>query len=66
MYQHPATLEMLASAHREDMLREAHNARLARLSHESSTDSPHAHARLRLVAAGAAAVLATIAAVAVL
>jgi hypothetical protein len=66
MYQHPATLDMLASAHREEMLRDAHNSRLVRLSHESDTDQPHRHAHARLVAAGAAAVLAVIAAVAVL
>jgi hypothetical protein len=66
MYQHPATLDMMASAHREDMLRDAQNARLVRLSHESDTDSAHPHARLRLVAASAAAILAVVAAVAVL
>jgi hypothetical protein len=66
MYQHPATLDMLASAHREDMLRDAHNARLVRLSQESDSDSAHPHARLRLVAASAAAVLAAVAAVVVL
>jgi hypothetical protein len=66
MYQHPATLDMLASAHREDMLRDAQNARLVRLSHESDTDSPHPHARLRLAAVSAAAVIAALAAVAVL
>ena len=65
MYQHPATLDMLAGSHREDLLREAHNARLVRQSHESSDESAPAHSHLRLVVAGAAAALAAIAAVAV-
>ena len=66
MYQHPATLDMLASAHREEMLRDAHNARLIRQGQNSDTESSQPHARARLVAAGAVAALAAIAAVAVL
>lgn len=66
MYQHPVTLDYLSTSHRDDLVREAQNERLARQIHESTDHSPVSHPRLRLAAAAAAAVLAAVAAVAVL
>ncbi|MDQ3937518.1 MAG: hypothetical protein M3253_02415 [Chloroflexota bacterium] len=61
MYQHPATLEMMAKSHQEELLRQAHSDRLARAARAARSSEPatrHVQLQRRLAAAAITVVVA--------
>ena len=61
MYQHPATLELMASYHQQELLREAEAHRLTHQEDEESNRPGQVQRRMIAVAAALVAVLAAIA-----
>jgi len=64
MYQHPATLELMASYHQQDLLREAEAHRLAH-PHEAEEGNRPGQVQRRMIAV-AVALVAVLAAVALI
>jgi hypothetical protein len=64
MYQHPATMELMAHSHQQDLLHEAEQRRLARQLH--SADGTARDLRVHRLAAAAVAVLTVFGVIAIL